>query len=211
MILVIMIISLNSEILSKRYKYIIKLLHDFKQRFYHEYLTSLRERSVKQRNKGIAPKEGDVVLVHEDTPRIKWKMGRIMNLLPGTDGIVRTVKLKIGRNISVRPVARLYPIETNNSSPFIHKTEGGETCRKPRPTGDGENLRCPNDEPVLLHAPGQQTMADSLDNQRDGPLPPSHHADPQLQTRAGGTIPQRRAALEARQRWQTNISLITNG
>ena len=32
---------------------------------------------------------GDVVLVHDDTPRIKWQMAVIEDVVRGSDGLIR--------------------------------------------------------------------------------------------------------------------------
>ena len=51
----------------------------------------------------------------EKQPRQQWLLGKIVELLPGSDGKIRGAKVKIGRtkNIIRRPVNRLYPIEGN--------------------------------------------------------------------------------------------------
>ena len=59
------------------------LLNQFHSRWRHEYLTSLREyHRVSGTNKQQI-KPGDVVLVHDDSPRITWKLAVIKELMKG--------------------------------------------------------------------------------------------------------------------------------
>jgi hypothetical protein len=56
-------------------------------------------------------KVGDIVLVHDETPRIYWPLGRIEELTTGRDGHTRAVRVRTRRGILSRPVAKLYPLE----------------------------------------------------------------------------------------------------
>ena len=61
---------------------------------------------------------GDIVVVHDDIlPRGFWKM--VEELMPGTDGNVRGVVLKIARRgtsplVTRRPIERLFPLESSS-------------------------------------------------------------------------------------------------
>ena len=60
----------------------------------HEYLTSLREH---HRATGINSqkiKTVNIVLVHDDTPRITWKLAVIEELMKGKDGLVCAAKIR---------------------------------------------------------------------------------------------------------------------
>ena len=58
------------------------------------------------------PKVGDVVLIKEDLPRGKWKIGRICELLCGRDQRVRSARITVAPNkIIRRALSFLYPIE----------------------------------------------------------------------------------------------------
>ena len=56
---------------------------------------------------------GDVVLIGEDhLPRQTWKMGRITELFPGRDGLVRSCAVRTSAgSVLRRPVQLLYPLE----------------------------------------------------------------------------------------------------
>jgi len=90
------------------------LLNQFKFRWRHEYLTSLREyhRTSGQNTQTIKP--GDVVLIHDDTPRITWKLAVIEELLKGNDGLVRAANIRTAQGRTNRPTARLIPLEVSS-------------------------------------------------------------------------------------------------
>ncbi|KRY76548.1 hypothetical protein T4B_7392 [Trichinella pseudospiralis] len=46
-----------------------------------------------------------------NVPRNKWKIGRIIEIYPGNDGIARTTKLRTSTGITKRSTAKLYLIE----------------------------------------------------------------------------------------------------
>ncbi|GFR12734.1 DUF5641 domain-containing protein [Trichonephila clavata] len=54
---------------------------------------------------------GDIVLIGTDKKRLHWLLGRVLELFPGKDGIIRLVKLQTERGDILRPIQRLYPLE----------------------------------------------------------------------------------------------------
>ena len=53
-----------------------------------------------------------VVLIHDETPRNQWKLGVIIHLHQGKDGLVRSVTLRTTKgNLISRPIEKLYPLE----------------------------------------------------------------------------------------------------
>ncbi|GFQ74278.1 hypothetical protein TNCT_392421 [Trichonephila clavata] len=48
--------------------------------------------------------------------RVYWAIGKVISLLPGRDGKVRTLKLKFKDSELIRPIQRVYPLEV----PFIN-------------------------------------------------------------------------------------------
>lgn len=60
--------------------------------------------------KNINP--GDVVLVvSPNTPRGQWPLGRILEVYPGRDGHVRSVRLQVGDKQYLRPIVKVCPLE----------------------------------------------------------------------------------------------------
>ena len=114
----------TSTLISKRMKYLSKLLEHFWRRWQKEYLLGLREqhRLSPRRNMGdLEITVGDVVIIHEEClPRSRWRLGRIISLIKGKDGHVRgarvTVITKQGKISEIeRPLQKLYPLELSHS------------------------------------------------------------------------------------------------
>ena len=59
---------------------------------------------------------GDLVIVKTDNvPRSHWPLARVINVKPGSDGVVRVVELKYGNgSVLTRPSARLCLLEASN-------------------------------------------------------------------------------------------------
>ena len=88
-----------------------KLVQAFTQhlwkRWQMEYLHTLQERS-----KWIRPQEnlkiGDLVVIHEtNLPPLKWKLGRVISVSPGNDGVVRVVNMKTAGGTLTRPSVKV--------------------------------------------------------------------------------------------------------
>ncbi|GFV99828.1 DUF5641 domain-containing protein [Trichonephila clavipes] len=101
--------------MEKRIKYRRKLIHDFRSRFRKEYLSQLRQK--RPGKPGHDFKVGDVVMIEKPSKkRVYWLLGKVISLLPGRDGKVRTLKLKCKNSELIRPIQRVYPLEV----PFIN-------------------------------------------------------------------------------------------
>jgi len=59
-------------------------------------------------------KAGDVVLIHDDCPRINWKMVVIESVVTGNDGRVRSANVHTKNGVTNRPVKKLYPLEVSD-------------------------------------------------------------------------------------------------
>ncbi|XP_031355735.1 uncharacterized protein LOC116180048 [Photinus pyralis] len=81
----------DSENLNYRWKYMKKLRDELRQRFRKEYLSQLISR------------------INQKPSR------RVMELIPGKDGIVRVVKVKTEVGLQTKPIQNLYPLEVNPS------------------------------------------------------------------------------------------------
>ncbi|XP_042892723.1 uncharacterized protein LOC122266866 [Penaeus japonicus] len=56
--------------------------------------------------------KGDLVLIKEDNiPRLKWPIGVIVDIFPGKDGIIRSIKVKTKKGEVIRPIQRAYDLE----------------------------------------------------------------------------------------------------
>jgi len=62
-------------------------------------------------------KVDDIVLVVEDLQqRAKWVMGRVLKTFPDKHGLVRMVLVKTQANVLKRPIAKVCPLITNDTS-----------------------------------------------------------------------------------------------
>ncbi|KAK6186774.1 hypothetical protein SNE40_006050 [Patella caerulea] len=83
------------------------------KRWLKEFLPDLTIRHRWKINKS-QPSINDLVLVVDDNqPRGKWEMGRILQLFPGDDGLVRSIKVQTTNGIYVRPSAKICILEEN--------------------------------------------------------------------------------------------------
>ena len=83
----------------------------FWKRWKLEYLTSLREFHKTTGNNTQRVQIGDVVLVHDDIPRINWQLAVIEDVIKGSDGLIRAVNIRTKSGMTNHPIARLYPLE----------------------------------------------------------------------------------------------------
>ncbi|KRZ85858.1 hypothetical protein T08_7221 [Trichinella sp. T8] len=80
--------------LSRRWKYRRTLVDNLWKRWKSEYVVNLSQRKKWTKSKQ-EPHVGDIMLVSEDdVPTHMWPMARIIEVYPGSDGVVRTVKVK---------------------------------------------------------------------------------------------------------------------
>lgn len=91
------------------------LANQFWSKFRVQYYNILQVRQKWQQTQRQL-KVGDIVLeVRKEAPRNSWPMARVMEVIKSQDGIVRTVKIKVGDNLYTRPVAKcIYLFEANN-------------------------------------------------------------------------------------------------
>ena len=80
----------------KRFQYMQTIANHFWRRFIQEYVPKLIAvgRSKWQRKKRQVERGDIVLIVENNVPRGKWNLGRVVEVFPGKDGIVRNVVLK---------------------------------------------------------------------------------------------------------------------
>lgn len=93
--------------------YMDRLLDHLWKQWISEYLLSLRksQKRLLTRKGTIWPWVGDVVLIHDNGLRSKWKLGKITGLHPGWDGFDRVPDLKVASETTTRPIVKLFPLE----------------------------------------------------------------------------------------------------
>jgi hypothetical protein len=101
----------------KRWRKVQHLANEFWQRFSKEYIrvSQIRQKwNTVRRNVAV----NDIVLVLEkDLPRNRWSKGRIVEVFPGEDGLVRHASVKTGPNtVLKRPITKLVVIAAADAS-----------------------------------------------------------------------------------------------
>ncbi|XP_055923722.1 uncharacterized protein LOC129954081 [Eupeodes corollae] len=115
------------------------LMQQFWHRWKNEYLHTLQQRNKWKRNKFIGLQLNDIVIIRDDNiPPLKWKLGRVMELHPGTDHIVRVVTLKTATGIFKRAVANLCRLPVVEAPP---DAEASSVVEAPLVLQDGENVQ----------------------------------------------------------------------
>jgi len=81
------------------------------RRWSKEYLSQLQERSKWASERGVKLKEDSIVIMREENlPPMKWHLGRIINVIPGQDGVIRVADVKTANGTFRRAVRQLYPL-----------------------------------------------------------------------------------------------------
>lgn len=79
--------------------------------WHREYLAALRVWRQRRPILLRIPRVGDLVLVHQDSPRGTWPLARITRLLIGPDGVPRAAELRMRGRTTTRSAHLLYPLE----------------------------------------------------------------------------------------------------
>ncbi|XP_046973653.1 uncharacterized protein LOC124540231 [Vanessa cardui] len=103
------------------------IIQEFAKMFTNQYLTSLRERSNKHREPRVVvkrtPKLNEIVQIKADGSRANWKVGKISELIKGSDGQIRIARVKMSSGETLtRSIAHLFPLEIDESI----RTDQGE-------------------------------------------------------------------------------------
>ena len=76
---------------TRRMRYLRMCREQLRKRWQDEYLKALQERHQKSGDSGqTLPNIGNIVLVADDnSPKSKWNLGRIIDVIEGSDGVIR--------------------------------------------------------------------------------------------------------------------------
>ena len=103
--------------LNKQFSLVSRMIRKFEKVWKNEYIVSLRERHYgSERAKDLNNlKVGDVVLIQAEAPRSEWPLGKIVELRPDSEGVIRSVDVYCKGHINTRTVEKLIPLEVSES------------------------------------------------------------------------------------------------
>ena len=105
--------TLNKGEMTRRWKYRQRLVTSFWNSWRRDYLLDLKSAHRCDTPQPTPLKAGDVVLIGEDNlPRQTWKLGKIEELFPGRDGLVRSCSVRTASGTLLRrPIQLIYCLE----------------------------------------------------------------------------------------------------
>lgn len=91
----------------KQWQWLRQIHQHFWKRWSDEYLSTLQTRD-KWHRRSENIRVGDIVLIrHENLPPTHWRLGRITEVHPGSDGLIRNATLKTAYGFCTRAVQKL--------------------------------------------------------------------------------------------------------
>ena len=100
------------------------------ERWFHEYLVSLQQRFKWTRREESIQIDELVVIQDENLEAAYWRMGRVTQVHPGSDGLVRVVTLRTATGSMQRPITKV--------SPLLFSEEMNREYTLPRVNDDAE-------------------------------------------------------------------------
>ena len=106
----------ESGSLSKRFYQINAIVNNFWRRWRNEYLATMM-RSPKWLNSTKGPSVDDLVLIkrNHDPPRL-WKMGKVIEMIPGKDSTTRVVKILTATGTHIEAIRNLIPLNVDKDA-----------------------------------------------------------------------------------------------
>ncbi|XP_049886980.1 uncharacterized protein LOC126381551 [Pectinophora gossypiella] len=93
-----------------RYQRIEQIKQNFWRRWSKEYVSELQTR-MKWRTQTQDLKEGTLVIIKDDnSPPLKWQLGRVTSNIPGRDGIARVACIQTTTGVIKRAYAKICPL-----------------------------------------------------------------------------------------------------
>lgn len=89
------------------YQSISKFKQEFWTRWHNEYLNNLTNRRNQRVSDTSLAKDILVIIKNDQLPSMKWKLGRITEIHPGKDGVVRVVTVKTPTGLLKRPSSKI--------------------------------------------------------------------------------------------------------
>lgn len=98
-----------------RFQHLQQMYQHFWSRWTKEYVSNLQIRCKWKQNMPQLVKPGAMVVIMEDgLPPLKWRIGRILDVHPGKDDIIRAVTIRTAHGIFKRPVVKVCVLPEQN-------------------------------------------------------------------------------------------------
>lgn len=98
--------------LVNRWKMLNQCCQAFWKRWRNEYLNTLQSRGRWVTDQSSLSVNDMVVVKESNTPPLSWSLGKVIDVMPGRDGVVRVVRVRTKQGIRVRPVVKLVKLPT---------------------------------------------------------------------------------------------------
>ncbi|KAG1655535.1 hypothetical protein GQR58_024454 [Nymphon striatum] len=106
----------DEDICKKGWRHVQHLSNVFWRRWLRVYLPELQRRQKWLDVKDNMKKGNLVIIVNESTPRNLWPLAIVTEVLPSSDGLVRSVKVKTKSSEFVRPITKLVLLENSSDA-----------------------------------------------------------------------------------------------
>lgn len=91
----------------RRWQLLQQLTQHFWKRWHREYITSLQHRFKWSTERNNIEVGALALIIDENLPPAKWSLGRVLEIHPGADGLVRVATLKYKNSTIQRPISKL--------------------------------------------------------------------------------------------------------
>lgn len=88
------------------------IVQQYWKRWHIEYLHTLQSRNKWSRETPPIHIGTVVLIMDENAPPLKWLLGRVTQVLPGKDGVIRVAQVQTANGSYTRPVCKLCPLPT---------------------------------------------------------------------------------------------------
>lgn len=98
-----------------RYQLTQKLSQHMWERWNKEYISELQKRTKWVSSQGDTVTENRLVVIKEDNlPPMRWKLGRVSEVVCGRDGVARVFKIKTSSGVITRSFSKICPLPIND-------------------------------------------------------------------------------------------------
>ena len=98
----------------KQWRQVQYLANVFWSRWIKEFLPLLQKRQKWCQTKNNLSDNDVVLIVDKALPRGAWCMGRVIEIYPDSNGLVRTARMRTKHLVVLRPISKLCLIDSNN-------------------------------------------------------------------------------------------------